>query len=70
MFGLDLCINNLIMTQVNKTLPGILHIKFERTVQKLHKQDICDGHPGFLLFVHFLQNICKVAHLGCVSGYM
>ena len=48
----------------------VSHITFEQTVQKLYKQDICGGHLGFSLLVHFLQNICKVVHPGCVRAYM
>ena len=50
-----------------KTLRNdVSHITFEQTVQKLYKHDICGGNLGFLFFVHFLQNICKVVHPGCV----
>ena len=48
----------------------VSHIKFEQPVQKLYKQKVCGGHLGFSIFVHFLQTICKVVHLGCVCGYM
>ena len=48
----------------------VSHIKFEQTVQKLYTQDICGGHLGLSLFVHFLQIICKVAYLGCVMEYI
>ena len=48
----------------------VSHIKCEQTVQKLYTQDICGGHLGFSLFVHFLQIICKVAYLGCVIEYI
>ena len=47
----------------------VSHIKFEQTVQKLYTQDICGGHLGFWLFVHFLQRFCKVAYMGCVIEY-
>ena len=46
------------------------YIKFKQTVEKLKKQDIWGGYLGFSLFVHFLQIICKVAHLGCVLDYI
>ena len=46
------------------------HIKLEQPLQKLYKQKVCGGHHGFLIFVYFLQNICKVVHLGCVCGYI
>ena len=48
----------------------VSHIKLEQPVQKLYKQKVCGGHLGFSLFVHFLQNISKVVHLGCACGYM
>ena len=48
----------------------VSHVKFEQTGQKLYKQDVCGGHLGFSLFVHFRQIICKVAYLGCVLGYI
>ena len=47
----------------------VSHVKFEQTTQKLYK-DICGGHLGFSLFVHFLRSICKVTYLGCVLGYI
>ena len=46
------------------------HITFEQTIQKLYKQDICGGHLGFLLLVHFLQTFAMAVHPGCVCGYM
>ena len=36
----------------------VSHINLEQPVQKFYKQKVCGGHLGFLLFVHFLQNIC------------
>ena len=39
----------------------VSHIKLEQPAQKLYKQKVCGGHLGFSLFVHFLQNIDKVA---------
>ena len=48
----------------------VSHIKFVQIVQKGNKQEIYGGHRRFSLFVHFLQNICKAVHLGCVRGYM
>ena len=35
----------------------VSHIKLEQTVQQLYKQNICGGHPGFSVFVHFS---CKI----------
>ena len=48
----------------------VSHINKEQRVQKLYQQKVCGGHFGFSLFVHFLQYICKVVHLGCVCVYM
>ena len=48
----------------------VSHIKFEQIVQKLYTQDICGGHLGFSLFVHFLRIIYKVAHIGCAIEYI
>ena len=48
----------------------VSHIKFEQIVQKLYTQDICGGHLGFSLFVHFSRIIYKVAHLGWAIEYI
>ena len=46
------------------------HIKLEQAVLKLYMQNICGGHLGFSVFVHYLQTICRVMQLVCVSGYI
>ena len=56
---------------MHKTIRNdVSHITFYQTVQKLYTQDICGGHLGFLLFVHFLRIIYKVAFLSCAIEYI
>ena len=40
----------------------VSHFKFEQTVQKLYKQDICGGYLEFLLLLTFLANYLQ----GCL----
>ena len=44
----------------------VSYIKFEQTVQKLYKQDMCGVHLRFSLFVHF----CKIFPRFCSRIYV
>ena len=47
----------------------VSHIKLEQPVSYINKKCVA-AILDFRFFVHSLQNMCNVVHLGCVCGYI